>query len=308
MVHGPPPTRLDASSDAELPGWSPGARVGEHVLEERLGSGGMGVVFAARHVTTSALHVIKVLTADAPDLRARFQREAEALSRVDGHPHVARVHAAGEHRGRPYLVMEHLAGGDLAERLRRGPLPPAEAVRVILAVCDGLAHVHARGVLHRDLKPGNVLFDERGCPKLADFGLARGARDDALTRTGEVVGTPSYMAPEQADGRPERAADLLDRGPELPLRRVRFAALLWEEVDDPEVRRRALEVLRRALAENGPARLAAGYYLARIRRLERELGLPPSLTATEAKRLLEEALQDPVVADSARGELRRLKE
>ena len=114
---------------------------------------------------------------------------------------MVRVHACGQEQGVPYLVLE-LAQGDLLQRLQRGPLPAAEAATLVRDLARGLAHVHARGVLHRDLKPHNVLFDERGAPKLVDFGLALLAGEGRLTRTGELVGTPAYMAPEQLLGRP----------------------------------------------------------------------------------------------------------
>ena len=168
----------------------------------RLGQGGMGAVFLVEDPRTGAQRALKTLRAGA-DLegRRRFAREAEAMARVDDHPGVLRIHGAGEHEGAPYLIMAYAPGGDLAGRLAAGPLPPAEVAHLGVQLARGLAHLHARGVLHRDLKPSNVLFDEHGAPRLVDFGLAKLVGDERLTQSGTVLGTPAYMAPEQADGR-----------------------------------------------------------------------------------------------------------
>ena len=174
--------------------------MGEWVLLDLLGSGGMGRVYRARHARTGAEAALKLLSESDPDLLLRFQRELEAHARVGSHPNVVRIHAGGSHHGRPYGVIELCPRGDLATRLRQGSFPAGEARRVALGLARGLAHLHAHGVLHRDLKPGNVLFDERDEPRLADFGLARISGSARLTATGEHMGTPAYMAPEQARG------------------------------------------------------------------------------------------------------------
>ncbi|MCO5167086.1 MAG: serine/threonine protein kinase [Planctomycetes bacterium] len=163
----------------------------------------MGAVFLVEDPATGARRALKALPAGAPlDARLRFRREGEAMARVDDHPAVVRVHSAGEADGRAYLLMDAVTGGDLHARLARGPLPPDEVLRLGRTLARGLAHVHARGVLHRDLKPHNVLFDEAGAPRLVDFGLAQVAQAERLTETGTLLGTPAYMAPEQADARP----------------------------------------------------------------------------------------------------------
>ena len=181
----------------------PGARLGDHELHRLLGRGGMGEVWEAVHLPTGARRALKLLRLAGPAELARFQREAEALARLAAHPHLVRVHAFGVEGGGAWLSMDLVPGGSLAERLRQGgPLPPAEAARVMGGLARGLAHAHARGVLHRDLKPENVLLDENGAPRLADFGVARLTGAGSLTATGEVLGTPAYMAPEQARGEP----------------------------------------------------------------------------------------------------------
>jgi len=176
-------------------------RIGPYRVLAELGRGGMGVVLLVEHVETGARYALKRLDAlagrDGPE-RARLEREAEALGRLD-HPGVVRVHSADFAGPTSYVVLGHLAGGSLADRLRGGPLAVAEARRVVRDVADALAYLHDQGVVHRDLKPANVLFDEAGRACLADFGLARLAGPDHLTRTGELLGTPGFMAPEQVE-------------------------------------------------------------------------------------------------------------
>ncbi|MCA8925239.1 MAG: serine/threonine protein kinase [Planctomycetes bacterium] len=177
--------------------WSPGTTVGDYRLLERLGAGGMGAVWRVEHRSTGARRALKATLFDDPEALERFQREAHALAALE-HPNVARVHTAGEFEGRLYMVLDLAQGGDLEARLARGPLDPEAARALAIELARGLAHVHARGLLHRDLKPSNVLFDEHGRPLLADFGLARALDGSSLTQTGAVLGTPAYMAPEQA--------------------------------------------------------------------------------------------------------------
>ena len=191
----------EASPGSAREGWFAGGRVDRFLIEERIGQGGMGAVFAALDEETGERVALKTLTPEAvedEDLVARFLRETEAQAKVDAHPNVVRIHALGQAAGRPYAVMELIEGADLHERLRAGPLPPAEAARMARDLARGLAYLHARGVVHRDLKPANILFDADGTPKLVDFGMAWFAGASQLTRTGQVVGTPAYMAPEQA--------------------------------------------------------------------------------------------------------------
>ncbi|MBX3469698.1 MAG: SUMF1/EgtB/PvdO family nonheme iron enzyme [Planctomycetes bacterium] len=205
LRHGPPSGQAlgRTSEDARVlrpVELEPGDEVGGYRIERLLGRGGMGAVYAGVDPRTDAHVAIKVLAAVDGQARARFRREGVAQAAVDRHPNVLRVLGAGEQDGAPFLVMELAEGGDLAARLRAGPLPPREAARVVADLARGLAHVHRAGILHRDLKPQNVLFDAAGTPRLVDFGIARVQGEEALTRTGDLVGTPAYMAPEQADG------------------------------------------------------------------------------------------------------------
>jgi hypothetical protein len=144
--------------------------------------------------------VILAQAAAGPEELDRFRREAEATARLQ-HPHIVQIYEVGEHQRCPYLVLEFVGGGSLAERLGGAPVPPRRAAELALALAEAVQHAHDKGILHRDLKPANVLLAEDGTPKITDFGLARRLDSDAgQTRSGSVLGTPSYMAPEQAAG------------------------------------------------------------------------------------------------------------
>ena len=176
---------------------------GRFVLGRVLGRGRMGTVYEARDQATSGWVAVKVLENERDAATARFAREAaaqESLLHENIVRHVTHGTTAG---GVPYLVMERIDGEDLGARLERGPLAVADALGVARGVAAGLAAAHARGIIHRDVKPANVLLPggDVHAPKLTDFGVARvlGAAT-TLTRTGHIVGTPAYMAPEQAEG------------------------------------------------------------------------------------------------------------
>ncbi|MBL4845771.1 MAG: serine/threonine protein kinase [Planctomycetes bacterium] len=181
-----------------------GLRVGDVLgscrLIAALGSGGMGEVFLAQDAHTGRRYALKMLTALDPESVQRFQREAEAQAAADAHPNVLRVISHHLSAQGAYLLLEFASGGDLKARVKQAHLSVEEGVQVVRGVALGLQHVHDVGVLHRDLKPENVLFDEDGVPKLGDFGLARTQSAESLTASGEVLGTPAYMAPEQANG------------------------------------------------------------------------------------------------------------
>jgi hypothetical protein len=175
--------------------------LGSYDLEAELGRGAFGRVFRARHRPTGAVRALKVVDGVPDrDTFARFEREAETLARIGGEG-VVPVHEAGLEQGRHYFVMGLMPGGSLRGRLReRGSLEWREAAGIVLALARALARCHAAGIVHRDVKPENVLFDDEGRPRLADFGLVRDLHATTLTETGVAIGTPTYMAPEQLDG------------------------------------------------------------------------------------------------------------
>jgi hypothetical protein len=218
-----------------------GQHLGGYRLERRLGRGGMGEVWQATHLATGGRRALKVLLDLVGEDLARFQREGLAMARVDGHPHLIRVHEQlASHP--PALAMELATGGDLEERLRSGRLRPTVAAAIVEALARGLAHAHAQGVLHRDLKPQNVLFDAEGRPKLTDFGLALIDRRNSLTESGSVLGTPAYMAPEAARGEHlDESADVYGLGAILhhclsggpPFQAGSVMATLSSVVNDP---------------------------------------------------------------------------
>lgn len=181
-------------------------RLGEYEVVRELARGGQGAVWLGRRARDGREVAIKVLLAGQgarPEQQRRFAREVEALSRLR-HPHVVAILDAGTHQGTPYLVMEYVPGRSLAERLREGPLTPREAADLTRKLAHALQHAHEQNVLHRDVKPGNVLLDAQGEPRLTDFGLTRDV-DPSLSATqlsgeGRFLGTPGYLAPEQARG------------------------------------------------------------------------------------------------------------
>ena len=181
--------------------WNAGDMIGPYRLGEQLGAGGMGVVFRAVHEPSGTVVALKTLTPVADDqLKARFLREGEAQARVAQHASLVRVHDKGVHLGRHYFVMDVVQGDDLRVPLRSGPFPPREAARIARDIALGLAHMHEQGVLHRDVKPANILLDQSGRPRLVDFGIAHIDGAHSLTNTGDLLGTPAYMSPEQALG------------------------------------------------------------------------------------------------------------
>ena len=191
-------------------------RIGEYELIEEIGRGGMGVVFRARHVRVGRTVALKmILSGDfaSESETLRFRAEAEAAANLD-HPHIVPIYEVGEHVGRPYYTMRLLPGGSLAQRIRRSRIDPRGAARLLSTVARAMHHAHRRGFVHRDLKPANVLFDEAGQPFVTDFGLAKRLGQSGPTGLGALMGTPCYMAPEQAAGRRDitAAADLYSLG------------------------------------------------------------------------------------------------
>ncbi|HEX3149981.1 MAG TPA: serine/threonine-protein kinase [Gemmataceae bacterium] len=173
---------------------------GYEILEE-LGRGGMGIVYKARHIALKRVVALKMILAGAharsKDLE-RFRAEAEAVARFQ-HPNIVQIHEVGEADGLPYFSLEFVEYGTLSKKIARDPQEPRYAAETVEALARAMQYAHERGVIHRDLKPSNILLADGGVPKITDFGLAKRFDDESeRTQTGQVLGTPSYMAPEQA--------------------------------------------------------------------------------------------------------------
>jgi WD40 repeat protein/predicted Ser/Thr protein kinase len=172
------------------------------VIEKELGRGGMGVVYLARHTRLDRLCALKmILAAEHADSaqRERFDKEAQAIARLQ-HENIVRVFEIGEHNQQPFMALEFCEGGSLDKKLRTQQPTPREAATLVRTLALGMQAAHEARVIHRDLKPGNILLAADGTPKVTDFGLARKLDEDGATRTGVIAGTPSYMPPEQARG------------------------------------------------------------------------------------------------------------
>src|SRR5688572_30139214 len=188
-----------------------GTRFGPYEILAPIGAGGMGEVYKARDTRLDRTVAVKVLPshiAAREDLRARFEREARAVSSLN-HPHICVLHDIGQQDGVDYIVLEHLEGETLFNRLQRGPLPLDQTLKYAMQIADAVDRAHRSGVIHRDLKPGNIMLTRDGA-KVLDFGLAKTAPKSAadgatmtmaLTSEGTVLGTPQYMSPEQIEGR-----------------------------------------------------------------------------------------------------------
>jgi serine/threonine protein kinase len=178
-------------------------QLGGYEILEEVGRGGMAVVYKAWQPSLERFVALKVLPeyfGHDPQFLARFHREAKTAARFN-HPIIVYVFDVGEDHGIHYIAMEYLDGGSLRERLVGGDFGLAETQGILEQVASALDYAHARGLIHRDIKPGNILFTADGRPKVADFGIARPTGETRLTQTGILMGTPEYMAPEQAEGR-----------------------------------------------------------------------------------------------------------
>jgi serine/threonine-protein kinase len=244
-------------------------------LEELLGTGGMSSVFLARDAQLDRRVAVKILHQrymDDPEYVQRFRSEARAVARLS-HPNIVTVIDRGEDDGRQYIVFEHVDGENLKELVQRtGRLPVRRAVELALAVADGLAFAHTRGLVHRDVKPQNVLLSREGDVKVTDFGIARSLDvEHGVTQTGTVLGTGEYLAPEQASGQPvSPATDVYSLGVvlwellvgDVPFTGENFVAVALRHVNEPppdlrklrpDVSPRLAAAVERALAKD-PAR------------------------------------------------------
>jgi WD40 repeat protein len=196
-------------------------RFGDYELLEEIGRGGMGVVHRARQLSLGRIVAVKLLPFSAttnPDYVKRFRVEASAAASLQ-HPNIVAIHEVGVHQGQHYFAMDFVAGRNLAEIVRDGPLPPLRAALYVKTIAEAIQYAHERGILHRDIKPANVLIDANDQPKVMDFGLAKRLEGDAsLTLSGQVLGSPSYMPPEQCDakrGKVGRYSDVYSLGATL---------------------------------------------------------------------------------------------
>ena len=252
-----------------------GKNLGNYRICGRLGSGGVGQVWRAIDTTLGRTVAIKALRpelAGHSDLAQRFRAEAQTLGRLN-HPNIATLHSLLEENGALYMVLEYVEGQTFAELLRlRGPLGLERAFDLFHPVVDGLAYAHQAGVVHRDIKPSNLMVDARGLVKVMDFGIARFAGDQRVTRTGHLVGTPEFMSPEQIRGEdPTVASDIYALGLLLftlltgrpPFQRAAEFDVLKAQVESPPPPVRELapdvpagieRVLERALAKDPAAR------------------------------------------------------
>ena len=204
---------LGTSNHAASAGAHRARRFGDYELLEEIARGGMGIVFKARQTSLNRLVALKMILSRqlAGDEEVkRFKSEAEAAAKLD-HPGIVPIFEIGEHEGQHYFSMGFVEGKSLQDELRDGPVSPREAAEVCHQVAEAIAFAHGQGVIHRDLKPGNILISRELGPKLTDFGLAKlSDTDHNLTATGQILGTPAYMPPEQARGDAQAIGPLSD--------------------------------------------------------------------------------------------------
>ena len=249
---------------------------GRYKLEAKLGSGGMSTVYLARDTTLDRSVAVKVMhreMSEQADQLQRFRQEARAVAKIS-HPNVVAVIDAGEDGGHPYIVFEYVEGETLKQRINRvGALDPQEALAYAIEVARGLTVAHARNMVHRDIKPQNVLIDSEGRAKLTDFGISRQLEQDGMTATGRVLGTTDYVAPEQAMGHPvDQRSDVYSLGVvlyEMLIGQVPFHAdsqvgvamkHVNEEMPDVQQRRPELSAAAALVVERATAKDPAERY------------------------------------------------
>lgn len=199
---------IEGTSLPEVPGYE---------ILARLDRGGMGVVYKARHQKLNRLVALKMILAGeyaAADKFLRFDQEAETVARLR-HPNIVEIYDIGMAQGVPYIALEYMSGGSLEQLFRQGPQPPRRSAELLATLAQAIHTAHLAGIIHRDLKPANVLLSEDGTAKIADFGVAKRREAVGQTQTGQIIGTPAYMAPEQARGESKNvgpAADVYSLG------------------------------------------------------------------------------------------------
>ncbi|HEY6564779.1 MAG TPA: protein kinase, partial [Pirellulaceae bacterium] len=202
-TYGTEPFTATQVGESKFPASGPAPSIARFEIFEALGQGGMGIVYRARDRQLGRIVALKTLLTGShlpASARERFERETKAIAQLQ-HPQIAQLYEAGEEDSVPWFAMELLPGGSLDQQLRKGPLGPESAARLVEPLARAIGYCHRQGIIHRDLKPGNVLFSSEGTPKITDFGIAKQLTEGAgATKTGDILGTPSYMAPEQASG------------------------------------------------------------------------------------------------------------
>ena len=178
-----------------------GTRLGQYEVQDFIGRGAMGVVYRAYHVQLARTGAVKVMQGIAPDVDsiARFRREAQAIAQMR-HPNILNVFDFGEHAGTPYMIVEYVPGGSLASRMQHGQMDHASVIETLTGIARGLDYAHSLGIVHRDVKPANILLEKDGTPVIADFGLVKLLQSASVSMSGVTTGTPAYMAPEQVTG------------------------------------------------------------------------------------------------------------
>ena len=258
----------------EMEGGIPkGTRIGNYVIDALIGRGGMGIVYRAYHPMLDRWAAIKLLPPfqNGGEARERFEREARAVAKLR-HRHILTVFEFGEYAGQPYMVVEYMPNGSLADRMPSTPLTPGEALTLLRPLGDALDYAHGQGILHRDVKPANVFLDAEVQPVLADFGLAKMVSEQSLTTSGMVSGTPTHISPEQVSGQPlTGATDLYSLGviafqlltARLPFTADGFMEVLYAHVHtpppapssiNPALNQAVDHAVLRALAKNPAAR------------------------------------------------------
>jgi predicted Ser/Thr protein kinase len=247
------------------------ATFGRYEILGKLGEGAMGVVYRARDTAIGRVVALKMLSAELgaeDELHRRFEREAEAIGRLS-HPNIVTVYDLGQSNGQLYMAMELLEGDDLRSLIeRKVDVPLADRVRILVQICEGLAYAHSRGVVHRDIKPANIVVTADARVKILDFGLARVATRATITRKGMILGTPDYMAPEQAMGKlVDRRSDVFSTGSvfyefltgEKPFKGKTLHAVLFQIIQEhpdpvltlnPELPTRLAAVVHRMLVKD----------------------------------------------------------